>query len=355
MKIILLIGRILLLLLIAALLFFGGLILYGTVTDYKPAAGASEEAIISGRGTAIGNTDSVFNLLNWNIGYGGLGRESDFFYDGGKTVRTSRELWDKNFSGILSTVLNNDSIQFYLFQEIDQNSKRSYFINQYDSIFHSLTHYTSSFALNYNVRHVPLPITNPLGRVTSGVATFSRYLPVESMRYQYPGKFPWPTRIFFLDRCILLNRYAMRDGKQLIVINTHNSAYDETGIVKQQEMDFLKQIIGAEYEKGNYVIVGGDFNQCPAGFNPQTFGSSAPDNYIPPAIDADYMPGWQWAYDPKIPTNRHLVTPLDAHTFKTIIDCYLLSPNLEIISVHTIDQGFEYSDHQPVVLQVKLK
>lgn len=356
MKLMKLLVRIVLLLLIGAIIFFGGLILYGTITDYRPAPGEEEIVDISGHGSAIGNTDTIFNLLNWNIGYGGLGKENDFFYDGGKTVRSLRDIWDKDFAGILSTILNNDSIQFYLIQEIDQSSKRSYFINQYDSIFNSLNHVTASFAMNYNVKHVPLPFTNPLGKVVSGVATFSDYLPIESIRFQYPGKFPWPTRIFFLDRCMLLNRYALRGGKELVVINTHNSAYDESGVVKKQEMDFLKDIIIEEYNKGNYVIVGGDFNQCPPGFDPQTFGKMAEAEFIPPAIENDFMPeGWTWAYDPTTPTNRHLETPLDEHTFKIVIDFYLLSPNIEMLSIKTIDQGFDFSDHQPVVLQVKLK
>lgn len=348
--------RIILLIIITGALFVGGLIIYGTITDYKPEPGSEEILAITGKGAAIGNQDSVFNFLNWNIGYGGLGKENDFFYDGGKTVRSPREIWDKDFTGILQTITQNDSIDFYLIQEIDQNSKRSYHINAYDSVFTSLQHCTSSFGLNYNVHHVPLPFTNPLGKVYSGVATYSKYQPIDSRRIQYPGKFPWPTRIFFLDRCFVINRYAMSNAKELIVINTHNSAYDETGEVKKSEMEFLRNTIIAEYEKGNFIIVGGDFNQCPPGYDPQTFGKLSADAFIPPALDADFMPaGWTWAYDPTTPTNRHLDAPLDAQTFKTVIDYYLLSPNIDLVTVKTLDQGFDFSDHQPIIMQVKIK
>ena len=42
-------------------------------------------------------------------------------------------------------------------------------------------------------------------------------------------------------------------------------------------------------------------------------------------------------------------------TFTTLIDFYLVSPNVEILEVKTIDLDFKYSDHQPISLKVKLK
>ena len=37
-----------------------------------------------------------------------------------------------------------------------------------------------------------------------------------------------------------------------------------------------------------------------------------------------------------------------------VIDGFILSPNVELVSVNTLDEGFTYSDHNPVKLQVKL-
>lgn len=37
------------------------------------------------------------------------------------------------------------------------------------------------------------------------------------------------------------------------------------------------------------------------------------------------------------------------------IDGFIVSPNVEVTSVETLDAGFAYSDHNPVKLQVKLK
>jgi hypothetical protein len=39
----------------------------------------------------------------------------------------------------------------------------------------------------------------------------------------------------------------------------------------------------------------------------------------------------------------------------TVINFYLLSPNVQAQSVKTIDVGFAYSDHQPVIARMRLK
>jgi len=70
-----------------------------------------------------------------------------------------------------------------------------------------------------------------------------------------------------LDRCFLVNRYPLKNGKELLIVNTHNSAYDN-GTLKKQEMAFLKQWLLDENNKGNYIVVGGDWNQCPPRFKP---------------------------------------------------------------------------------------
>lgn len=349
--------RIILLLVLIVALYLIGVILYGTITEYKPVPETSEKVKTEGNALASNSIDSVINLMIWNIGYGGLGKEADFFYDGGRMVRAPKEIWDKDFQGQLNILRSNDTVDFFLIQEIDVNSARSFGVNQYDSVFHTLTDHSASFGLNYDVNFVPVPYTNPMGKVTGGVATFSRYQPSESQRYQYPGKFPWPTRIFFLDRCFLAQRYPMANNKELIIINTHNSAYDESGEIKNAEMNYLKKYVEEEYKKGNYVIAGGDWNQCPPSFKNDFFTPiGGYDGFMPPSMSFDYTPeNWLWAYDPDVPTNRHLEAPLNDKTFKTVIDFYLLSPNIELQKIKTINTNFEFSDHQPVLMQVKLK
>ena len=51
-----------------------------------------------------------------------------------------------------------------------------------------------------------------------------------------------------LDRCFLVNRYPVSNGNELLMINTHNSAYDD-GSLRKQQMDFLKDFLWLNMRK----------------------------------------------------------------------------------------------------------
>jgi endonuclease/exonuclease/phosphatase family metal-dependent hydrolase len=144
-------------------------------------------------------------------------------------------------------------------------------------------------------------------------------------------------------------------SKELVVINTHNSAYDD-GSLRRQQMVFLQDFLLSEYEKGNYIIAGGDWNQTPFGFDP-VLPAHQFDTVDLTFVEKDYpAPGWNWAFDSMLPSNRRVSTPYNKTTsLTTVIDYYLLSPNLVMEQVQTLDTEFKYSDHQPVQLKVKIK
>ena len=344
--------RIIILIVLIPIVWVCGNLLYGTLTDYQPNEKINVEVI--GEGAA--KIDSSLSMIIWNIGYAGLGEESDFFYDGGSTVRMGQETVRKNLHGIYGFVTTNDSVDVFLLQEVDYNSKRSYGTNEYDRLAESMTEYASSSCLNYNVGFVPVPYLNPMGGVEAGLVNFSKFQPSESVRYQYPSSYSWPNRIYFLDRCCLLSRYPLENGKSLVVINTHNSAYDDGGM-KKAEMGYLKGLVTREYESGNYVIVGGDWNQCPPQFEVDKFiPESATEAGAPSRVPDDYLTNWHWAYDFEFPTNRSLKAPFDPeNTPRHLIDYFLLSPNLEVQDCRTLAQQFKYSDHEPVYLKVTFK
>ncbi|MEZ5023619.1 MAG: hypothetical protein R2728_10250 [Chitinophagales bacterium] len=346
--------KILLLLVLLAAIYIIGSILYGTLTDYKPAEKITIEPS-KASSSAILKDSLVFYI--WNIGYAGLGAESDFFMDGGSSTRVSKKLTEKNLEGIKATVSNWKDADFILLQEVDEVAKRSYNVNQFTAIENSLEdNWSGALAFNYRVNYIPVPLLKPYGKVMAGLATYSPYQSIENTRYQFPGKFSWPKSIFFLDRCFLVQRFPI-NGKELLVINTHNSAYDKGGILKAGEMEYLKKYVSAEYEKGNYVIVGGDWNQCPPGYDCYGEFTKEEVGYEQSSIADDYMPnGWSWAFDAANKTNRKLEKAYEkGETFTTVIDFYLTSPNIEIQNVKGQDLDFQFSDHQPVRLEVKLK
>jgi len=353
-------NMLILFLLISPLVLYGfyvvSVLMYGSLTDFKPKEVIS---LKENKSKSLELSDTTVSFLSWNIGYASLGYKADFFLDGGSMIRSPKHDVEKYLTGIKNFIEKEKDIDFILLQEIDKKSKRSYFTNEYQKISDILDYHSNVFAENFKVNFIPVPLTStsPLGSVLSGLANFSKFKTTDNTRYQFPGQYEWPKRIFFLDRCFLVSRTPVKYGKELVVINSHNSAYDEGGVLKAQEMAYLKVFLQTEYSKGNYVVVGSDWNQCPPNFPYDSFSKENSEDYFQSNIEEDYLPaGWQWVFDTKTPTNRKLSKAyVKDKTFTTLIDFYLVSPNVEVVSVETIDLDFQFSDHQPIKLKVKLK
>jgi endonuclease/exonuclease/phosphatase family metal-dependent hydrolase len=343
--------KILLIFIVIIIVGFAGIIIYAIISDFNPA---EKVVIAADESPSVMADSSEITLLSWNIGYCGLDKEMDFFYDGGTKVTTPKEICLKNLSGVMSFLRSNDSIDFVFLQEVDRKSKRSYKLDEYKIIAEHLKTHSSYFAANYDVFFVPVPLTSPMGKVFSGITIMGKAKTSSSIRYAFPGQYGFPTQLFMLDRCFLVNRYPLTNGKDLILINTHNEAFD-SGDIRKAQMEYLKNFITDEYDKGNYIIAGGDWNQCPPDFRPEFSDNMVNTSQM--VINMDYLPGdWKWAYDSKIPSNRTVTAAYDpSTTTTTVIDFFLLSPNIDCAYVKCINLNFENSDHNPVIIKAKLK
>ena len=336
---------------ITLVVIFASFIIFSTINNFQP-----DEKIVLVDSTQTETLDDTisYTLLTWNIGYCGLSSDMDFFYDGGKKVRPEKNKIIENLKGIEKFLNENNTTDFILLQEVDTDSKRSYNINEFDSISAQFPEYQHSFGINYKVFFVPIPFYSPMGKVNSGIVTLSKYAPKSVIRYAFPGNFDWPKNLFMLDRCFVVNRYNLANEKELVIINTHNSAFDD-GSIRDQEMKYFKYFLEQEYEKGNYVVVGGDWNQCPPGFYSK-FKHNKLDNLDRKDIDKNYIKNWIWRFDNNSPTNRRVKAAYDPKkTLTTVIDFYLHSPNIESVEATNVNLNFQYSDHQPVKLTIKFK
>ncbi len=336
---------------ILVIMVLGGIILYAVFSDYKPA----ERVLISATESPSAIDDTVeITALIWNIGYCGMDKDMDFFYDGGTKVFTPKERCIENLLEVIKFLKKNDTIDFILLQEVDVKSKRSYQVNEYKTVSEHLKTHTPYFAPNYDVFFVPVPPASPMGKVFSGISTLSRHESSSAVRFAFPGEYGFPKQLFMLDRCFLVNRYPLINGKEMILINTHNEAFDP-GQIRKEQMEYLKNFMTGEYEKGNYVIAGGDWNQCPPDFKHSFRKDKVNTGQM--VINSDYLPAaWNWAFDGTEPSNRTVIEPYEQGvTTATVIDFFLLSPNVEKISVKCINLNFNNSDHNPVILKAKLK
>lgn len=339
-----------------------GLVGWLTVREYKPAAVEDVEVNRTGapKTVFLAPGDSL-TVLSQNTGYAGLGAESDFFMDGGKDVAPTQAQMDANLAGI-SGLLEERKADVFFLQEVDTNSGRTGGVDQSKVYWDQLLSdrkgaYSFSHALNYSCDFVPFPWP-PIGKVHSGLQTLSRFYVDQAERIALPCPFSWPVSAANLKRCLLVSRVPLEgSGKELVLVNLHLEAYDD-GEGKAAQTKVLMDFLTAEYEKGNYVIAGGDFNQTFPGAL-DAFPVQNASLWAPGVLEHDILPdGWQFACDLSTPSCRLLNHPYDPNPAGNqfyVIDGFILSPNVALNSVETLDLQFAYTDHNPVSVSVTLK
>ena len=343
-----------------AVLAFVLLLTVITITEYRPKP--NEPALVTELTAA--SQDGIdpaqtIDILSWNIGYCGLGAAQDFFMDGGTMVRpANKTAVEENLAGVIRTLKRNPA-DFYFIQELDTSSKRSFYIDQTKALTQALGT-SCAYTYNFKAQFVPYPIP-PIGKVASGVGLFTRYPFNKAYRFALPVPFTWPVSTVNLKRCILVTRFPLNSGKELVTANLHLEAYDQ-GEGKIAQTKALIDFISAEYAAGNYVIAGGDFNQTFPGTRERY--PIQEGVWTAGAIDENLLPeGWQFAVDGRYPTCRLNNAPYepaltDEHIRAGwpyyVIDGFILSPNISIQSVETLNESFRYADHNPVKLRITL-
>ena len=342
----------LLILLLAAVIAFGGLVGFLTVTEYKP--NDIEPIKLKGTGSGAVPAENL-SVLSWNIGYAGLGAGEDFFMDGGTHIRPdSPETVNAYLDGIRQSITENRPADLFLLQEVDANSSRTYGIDETEI----LSGRCSAYALNYSCPFVPFPFP-PLGKVKCGLLTTTGYEIREAERVSLPCPFSWPMRTANLKRCLLVSRLPVQGTeKELVLVNLHLEAYDD-GEGKIAQTMQLMDLMQKEYLNGNYVIAGGDFNQFFPG-SLDLWPNDHPNLWKPGILETESLPpGFQYVCDMTVPTCRLLNQPYDpadvANTQYYVIDGFIVSPNVTVNTVETLDFGFQNSDHNPVYITVSMK
>ena len=340
-------------LLILVLLLAAG-IAYLSVTEYKPAE--VETMAIEGKGTRSLSVGDSLTVLSWNIGYGALGDNADFFMEGGEMVTTADEARVKeNLKGIAKGI-GDVSPDITMLQEVDSDSVRSHHIDETAYLDGLWSDDITTEAL-YHSGFVPYPVP-PIGTVHMNLQTLSKYPASEATRIQLPVPFKWPVRTANLKRCLLVTRIPLKDSdKELVVVNLHLEAYD-SGEGKAEQTKMLRNLLETEYKKGNYVLAAGDFNQ--------SFSNVDMTNYqiregvwAPGVLDvSEFSDDFVLKMDNTTPTCRGLDQPYAGVDEKSVqyymVDGFIVSKNLKVDSLKTQDYGFRNTDHNPVVLEATL-
>ena len=302
-------------------------------------------------------TEVELTIVTYNVGFGAYSPDYTFFMDGGKSSWAKSKESATNLitgAGELSLSFEPD---FVLLQEIDIDSTRTYHLDELALLRTKLSQYENSFAQNYDSPYLLYPFYEPHGASKAGLAVFSKYDITYAIRRSLPVSSDF-NRLLDLDRCYSVNRIPTENGKELVLINIHMSAYGSNPSVREGQINMFTEEMRREYEAGNYVIVGGDFN-----------------HNLRDEIDPD-APGWaqrfpredlpdgfslafdvcQGETDIAHNTGRASEVPYDpATTYTVTLDGFFVSDNITVTSYHAVDTGYLYSDHDPVVMQFVLE
>lgn len=367
MKLLKKIGQILLGLLAVLIVVVGGYYIY-LASHYYRIPDKQKQAIHNNQ-TAIFKAGKTYRVTTYNVGFGAYNQKFSFFMDSGELkdgtklrgtrgTAFSKKAVLASTNGVIAT-LKKQKADFMLFQEIDTNSTRSYHVSQVKKVDQAFRGYGNTFASNFHAAFIALPLNNPHGTVRSGLLSLSKYRMASAVRRKYSVSSGPIEKFVDLDRCFSVMRYRVDNGKDLILINSHMSAYDKGGKMRKAQMKLLSSVIEKEYQQGNYVIVGGDFNHAlgkdmlthfqheekipswvsvlsekmlPKGFSMV----KATNRETEPTCRATDM-----AYDPKV-------------NYMTICDGFIVSKNVEA-KAFNINTQFKYADHNPVRLSFILK
>ena len=343
-------------LLVTTLALVGGFLIFASATTLQVKD--TEDMEIKGGVQAKTTAGQDLKLLTWNVGYGALDEGQDCYWDGGKGVTgESKDKVKENIAAINQKIKEVDPDIFYL-QEVDLDSKRSFRVDQYQMVQDEFNNnvYNTSFARNFKAGFIPLPLYNPFGQVESGITTFSKYQVTSSQRIQLPIPFSWPMSLLNLKRCLLINRTPVEgSSKELVTINLHLEAYDD-GEGKAKQLKQLMDIMEEEYQKGNYVIAGGDFNQTFSNVDLSKYPKM--NDWVCPIIDVETYPSFSFKMDESKPTCRSLYKIYkdnDHSNFQYyMLDGFITSNNITVKSIKTLDLDFKNTDHNPVTMTISL-
>ena len=356
-------------LLLVLLLIAGGYLAYVLTAYYRIAD--NEELIPMLTGVEPGSlsvsvpaafvpTGQELTVTSWNIGFGAYTDQYSFFMDGGKYSRGFSEEAVRSNTEAMADRLAEFESDFYLIQEVDIDSTRSYHIDQRRILSDALPGRSRTFALNYDSPYLFYPFTEPHGKSVAGLLTLSGYEINRAVRRSLPIQEDL-AKLVDLDRCYTVNQLNTDNGRGLVLYNFHLSAYTTDPAIANRQLAMLYEDMAAEYAAGNYVIAGGDFNKDLLGDSGSIFGVSGEDySWAQPLPVEDIPDGFSLAapYDPEnpVPSCRNADAPWDPETnFQITIDGFIVSDNVEVTAADVVDFQFAYSDHNPVQMTFKLK
>ncbi len=358
----------------AAALIIGGYVGYVAVQYYR-IEDNFELQTENGRDKKAGLND-VFTVMTYNTGFGAYSPDYSFFMDTGVMddgtevvgkYAKGRDKADvkKNVDGQTDIIKNADA-DFYFLQEVDEKADRSYGINMKSVFSAAFENRSATYAENFHTANLFYPFNDPIGRTDAGILTLSSYNIQSAVRRSFPLTDNFIDKLFDLDRCFAVHYLPLEGSdKFLVLINLHMSAYDRGGTVRAQQLEMLNGVLKEERAKGNYVVAGGDFNHCLIAdyfeSDEQALSHFESRQQVPEWVknsvlhNSELAEGFRIAADKDVATCRGADIPYEKGVnYTNTIDGFIVSDNVEVVAVNTLNTEYAFSDHNPVVLKFAL-
>jgi endonuclease/exonuclease/phosphatase family metal-dependent hydrolase len=308
-------------------------------------------------------TEEELCAVTYNIGFGAYVPEYSFFMDGGKYSRALSMQEAVNAVNGSMELVKTFKPDFVLVQEVDIKADRSYNVNQLHLVERKFEDFQTLEAINYDSPYLFYPFTSPIGKSKSSIVTSSRYPIQEFTRRSLPMPLDL-TKFLDLDRCYSVSKIEVENEKFLYVYNAHLIAYGGNDDIANAQVRMLLDDMRIRVNNGDYVICGADFNH-----------DLTQDSYARFNGEGLVLPGWAQPFpidligeglvllkDTRedgvlVPTSRNADKPYTGPADATlvIIDGFIVSENVTVVSVENVDAQFKFSDHNPVVLRFILE
>lgn len=296
--------------------------------------------------------EGEIKLLNWNVQIM-AGKDYYFYYEGGPDERPSPEAIDKTTQEV-ARVIKEENPDIVLLQELDDGAKRTDHEDQLQNLLELLPEEYCCHSSAFYWQAVFAPHPSIMGSVGMKLSVISKYKIESATRYQLALKPDnWFVKQFDLKRAVLEVRIPRDQGKDLLVFNTHLTAFAFGSDVRSDQVEEIHSILKEKSGEGFPWIIGGDFNLQPPGTETEGEGGEV----IKPLFD-DYraVPSYG-EVNGSNPEEWYTHFPNDPEIkgpSKTI-DYFFLSEKISLGDHYVRQKGtLDISDHLPVVAEVSL-
>ena len=307
-----------------------------------------------------------YKIVSYNISSGIY--SSDFssqYYTA--TDLNGKKITGDHFTSDLQTINDNVSgavryvkaldPDLYLLQSVDYAATRSHKLDEVELIGLDLRRYSKIYSANYQTMYQFWPPAKPVGIVNSGTYTISKYKVTSVIRKQLPISENFISKFGAKDAGISLCYLPIsRSDHELVLMNVDLSEY--SGKSWQKQFDTVLALAQAEYDKGNYVIVGGDFKADIAYSINRFNGEYKQDSDLIEVSNTSLGENFDLVIPDNYRTQASYRVANEAyeqgHSLEYTSDGFFVSDNLTATST-IVDTRYRYSNHNPIQMSFTLK